>query len=107
MHAKLDSNYLNALPSSTVVILWQIRTLSLGRTTNDVGVGCDGSLHLRVSEVDDSVLLKDINLLDSGDGVHAEALESVLQALVVSGGGLVHRLMLSVGFKRRKHSLEG
>ena len=39
-------------------------------------------------------VLEDVHLLDAGDDVDAEALQGVLKALVVGGGGLVDRRVL-------------
>lgn len=55
---------------------------------------------LGVDEVDDLIALEDVDLLNAGDGVHAQALERALQALVVRGSGLVHRLLLPVQRRR-------
>lgn len=54
-------------------------------------------LTLRVLEVDDIIIIEDVHLLNAWDGVHPKALKSVLQPLIVSGGGLVDSLLLSAG----------
>mmetsp|Transcript_12703 Transcript_12703/g.38305 ORF Transcript_12703/g.38305 Transcript_12703/m.38305 type:complete len:235 (+) Transcript_12703:132-836(+) len=69
--------------------------LGLRRPADHVGVGCDGCLHLGVGEVDDFLVHEDVDLLNAGDSVDAQPLQSVLQPLVVCAGGLVHRLLLS------------
>lgn len=46
--------------------------------------------------MDDGVFLEDVDLLDARDGVDSKPLERVLQALVIRGGRLVHRLFLPV-----------
>lgn len=51
-------------------------------------------LTLGVNEVDDGVILEDVHLLNARDSVHAQALQGVLQPLVVSGGRLVDGLLL-------------
>lgn len=52
-------------------------------------------LTLGVNEVNDVVVvLEDVHLLNAGDSVHTQALQGVLEALVVSRGGLVHSLLL-------------
>lgn len=52
-------------------------------------------LTLGVGEVDDFLVHEDVDLLNAGDSVDAQPLQSVLQPLVVCAGGLVHRLLLS------------
>ena len=53
------------------------------RAAHDVGVGLDRRLHLGVDKVDHRVVLEDVHLLDARDVVHADALERVLQTLIV------------------------
>lgn len=50
---------------------------------------------LGVHEVDNVVVvLEDVHLLNAGDGVNTQTLQSVLQPLVISGGGLVDSFFL-------------
>lgn len=57
-------------------------------------------LTLRVGEVDDGVLLEDVNLLNPRNSVHPKTLQGVLKPLVIGGGGLVDRLLLSARAER-------
>lgn len=64
-----------------------LQLLALRRAGDDVGVGLDGGLDLRVVEVDDgAVLLEEVNLLNALDGVAAQTLDAGLQLLVATGG---------------------
>jgi hypothetical protein len=47
-----------------------------------------------IQELDDEIVLEDVDLLDSGDGVDPYSLERALEPLVVRGGGLVDSLLL-------------
>lgn len=59
-------------------------------------VGLALGLTLGIAEVDDVGALEDVDLLDAGDGVHAQPFQRVLQPLVVRRGRLVHGLLLPV-----------
>ena len=63
---------------------------------DDIGVCADGSLDLlRVLEMHNAaVVAEEVNLLDARDVVYTQALEGVLQALVVCAGSFVHGLLL-------------
>ena len=53
-------------------------------------------LTLGVVEVDHRpIVLEEVNLLDSRDVVHPQTLQSILQPLIVGGGGLVDGLLLT------------
>ena len=72
-----------------------LELLRLVGPRDDVGVGGDARLHLRVREVRHrAVLLEDVHLLDPGDLLEAQTLQRVRQALVVRRLRLVHRLVL-------------
>lgn len=49
--------------------------------------------------MDDSLILKDVDLFNAGNSVHSKPLQGVLQPLVISGSGFVYRFFLSVEFR--------
>jgi len=71
-----------------------IVALDLVGAADNISVGVKGSLNPGVNEIDDNIVLEDVNLLNTGDGVAAKTLESALKLLVVSGGDLVGGLFL-------------
>ncbi len=52
----------------------------------------EGNNTLRVYKVDDSIVLEDVDFFNAGNSIDAQPLQSALQPLVVSCGGLVHGL---------------
>mmetsp|Transcript_19051 Transcript_19051/g.39719 ORF Transcript_19051/g.39719 Transcript_19051/m.39719 type:complete len:223 (+) Transcript_19051:253-921(+) len=73
-----------------------LQLLLLAVAGNDVGVGGDGRLHLGVGEVDHgAVSLEQVDLLDGGDVVDAQALQGALEALIVGAHVLVDSLALA------------
>lgn len=46
--------------------------------------------------MNNGIILENVHLLNARDSVHTQALEGVLQPLIVSGGCLMHSLLLSV-----------
>lgn len=59
-------------------------------------IACERRLSFRIVEMDDrSVVLDQVYFLDAGNIVNCELLQSRLKFLVVSGGGLVHDLLLA------------
>ena len=71
-------------------------TLVLSSATDNVGIGSDGSLHLWVAEVDDgSIILEEVHLFDSGNIVHTQAFQSILQTLIIRGTRVCAPLRLS------------
>mmetsp|Transcript_3109 Transcript_3109/g.9817 ORF Transcript_3109/g.9817 Transcript_3109/m.9817 type:complete len:212 (-) Transcript_3109:2310-2945(-) len=72
-----------------------LQLLRFGLPAHHIGVCRDGSLHLGVVEVHHhAVVLEEVDLLNGGDVVHAQALERVLKSLVVRGGSFVDGLLL-------------
>merc|ERR1711988_1731126 len=71
-----------------------LQLLGLGRATDDVGVGCYGSLHLGISKVNNGLILENIDLFDSRNGIDAETLQGILKPFVIRGGCFVHGLLL-------------
>ena len=63
---------------------------------DDIGVGADGRLDLLgVFEMHDAaVVAEEVNLLDARNVVHTQALQGILQALVICAGCFVHSLFL-------------
>lgn len=55
-----------------------------------------------VCEVNHFLVLEDVDLLNSWDGVHPEPFQGVLQPLVICRGGLVDSFLLS---KKQKNKL--
>merc|ERR1719201_10402 len=63
-----------------------LQSLVLSSATDNVGIGSDRSLNLGGAEVDNgSIILEEVHLFDSGNIVHAQAFQSILQTLVIRG----------------------
>ncbi len=56
----------------------------------------EGDNTLRVYKVDDSFIFEDVDFLNARNGIDPQPLQSALQPLVVSCGGLVHGFLFSV-----------
>mmetsp|Transcript_13252 Transcript_13252/g.18660 ORF Transcript_13252/g.18660 Transcript_13252/m.18660 type:complete len:239 (+) Transcript_13252:107-823(+) len=70
--------------------------LCLVWSADNESVGLNGNLHLGVDKVNNaSVTLEEVNLLNTSDGLHSEALECSLELLVVHVARLVRNLALS------------
>ena len=63
-------------------------------TKNEKKIG-DGFFTLRVNELNDNIILKDVKFLNTGNGVDSNSLKSALELLVISRVRLVNSLLLS------------
>ena len=63
-------------------------------TKNEKKIG-DGFFTLRVNELNDNIILKDVKFLNTGNGVDSNSLKSALELLVIGGVCLVNSLLLS------------
>jgi hypothetical protein len=61
-----------------------LELLILSIAADHVGISTDACLNLGILKMDDAtILLEQVDLLDSRDAVHAETLEGALEALVI------------------------
>jgi len=73
-----------------------LELLGLSVTTDNIGVGSDGGLNLRVNEMNDvSIILEQIDFLDSRNVSYRQFIESGFQSLIIVSSGLSDGLSLS------------
>lgn len=61
-------------------------------------------LTLRIGELNNNIIFKDVNFFNSWNGVNSNSLQGALKLLVISCIGLVHSLLLSAVTERSNNS---